>query len=702
MDAGGARELPPLRDELRLHDAGQDWDGSPCWLIHDATANRFHRLGWLEFELLSRWDAGNVQELLQRVSTETTLRPTEEDLAHVIFFLEQNNLTRVSGAAGVARLSTRATSGKLSPEQWLLHNYLFFRIPLLKPDSLLSRIMPLAAPLLTPHALIVFILLAISGMYLVMRQWDVFAASFVNTLTPTGFLGYVMAMAIAKCVHELGHALLAKKAGLRVPRIGIAFLVMFPVLYTDLGEGWLLNDHRRRLISAGGMLAEGYLAAVSLCAWGVLAAGALRDAFYVLAVVSLVRSILINISPFMRFDGYYLLSDQLNLPNLQQRAFAYSRYQIRRLLLGSGETPPEHLPRHMSSFFVIYSLCTWLYRLVVFVGIAIAVYHYFFKSLGIILMLVELFYFIAFPIARELLSWRPFMSLMTPVRSAVLGGTVLLLLLMFFVPWRARVTLPALMTARHIQAIYSPFAARVVYAAPAGKAVKTGERLFLLDAEEVRFQSQQAQQQAAELRDRLRRLPHAAKGRELAGIWSEELLERDQTAKAQVAELKRLVLVAEADGLLMDSDEGVHPGDHVTARSLLGLVVNPASTEIEAFADETVAGKISPGAEIRYYSASHAFKPLSGTVTSIDTHRLSSLPSPALADRHGGTIATVSSAGDRLLPRDSLYRVRIRCAVPFNYSHLDSGSVSVEVRPESVAGRLIRQVVSVLVRESGF
>lgn len=695
--------LPLLREELRIQEAGQEWDGSPCWLIHDPAANRFHRIGWLEFEFLARWETNDVNELLNQVRTETALRPSEEDFSRFLFFLEQNFLIRSSSPQGSLRLSSRAKSKKQSVDQWLVHNYLFFRIPLLKPDALLARIMPLAAPLLTIQATVLFFIISLAGLFLAARQWDVFTASFANTLTPTGFLGYFIAMAIAKCCHELGHALLAKKAGLRVPRIGIAFLVMFPVLYTDLGEGWLLNDHRKRLlISAGGMLAEAFLAAVSLLMWGILGDGALRDSFYVMAVVSLIRSLLINVSPFMRFDGYYLISDYLNIPNLQQRAFDYTRFLIRRLVLGSCETAPECLPPRLALFFSLYSVTTWIYRLVVFLGIAFAVYHYFFKTLGIILMVVEVVYFIVFPVVRELLSWRKLMPQLSSVRLATISASLLLLISLLLVPWRGEVTLPAILVARVKQPIFAPFAARVTAVPTVGQEVKSGQRLFLLDADEARFQSRLAQMQAAELRDRLRRLPVDAKGREQAAVWREEALEREQAARSQLAELKRLELKAEFDGVLADFDDGVLPGSYVTPNTLLGIVIDYDSTEIEAFAEETAFTRIKTGSTVRFYSNSTGFKGLRGRVHSIDSTRLNVLPTPSLADRHGGVIATQPSSGERLVPRDSLYRIRIKLDGQVRFSRLEPGTVAVEVEPESLAGRLIRRVASVFVRESGF
>ena len=107
----------------------------------------------------------------------------------------------------------------------------------------------------------------------------------------------------------------------------------------------------------------------------------------------------------MRFDGYFLLSDALNLPNLHERSFALGRWWLRERLFGFQEPMPELQPRGRHAFLIGFAFATWLYRLVLFVGIALLVYHLFFKALGLLMMAVELGWFIAMPMTRELKQW---------------------------------------------------------------------------------------------------------------------------------------------------------------------------------------------------------------------------------------------------------------------------------------------------------
>ncbi|MFV0371668.1 MAG: site-2 protease family protein [Azonexus sp.] len=223
----------------------------------------------------------------------------------------------------------------------------------------------------------------------------------------TIMLGFALALVVSKTLHELGHAVVATRLGVRVAHMGVAFLVMWPMLYTDTGESWRLRSHRQRLaISIAGVSVEMALAGLATLAWALLDDGALRQAALYLATTGWVLSLALNASPFMRFDGYFILSDVLDFPNLHERAGAQARVWLRRNLLGLNDPWPEMLARKTRRALIVFAFTTWLYRLIVFLDIALMVYFFFFKALGIFLMLVELVWFIARPAWSELAVWK--------------------------------------------------------------------------------------------------------------------------------------------------------------------------------------------------------------------------------------------------------------------------------------------------------
>src|SRR5690606_37041899 len=137
-------------------------------------------------------------------------------------------------------------------------------------------------------------------------------------------------------------------------------------------EAWKLDSRRKRFaIGAAGIAAELILAVLATLAWTMLPDGPFRAAAFVLATSTWILTILINASPFTRFDGYFLLADWLNLPNLHARSFALARWWLRETLFGFGDAPPEDFAPARRRRLVMLALFTWLYRLILFIAIAL-------------------------------------------------------------------------------------------------------------------------------------------------------------------------------------------------------------------------------------------------------------------------------------------------------------------------------------------
>src|SRR5690606_8963405 len=324
-----------------------------------------------EFEVLSRWSLGDPERIVAAITGNTPLRIDASDVAHTVEFLRRQQLLRVDDPGGVALLEAVARQANPARWKWLLHNYLFVRIPLVRPQRFLGWLAPRVGFLYTRGCRLAVLLATLLGLLLAARQWDVFIHTFGDMMSPAGIAGFGVALLVAKSLHELGHAVTATRLGVRVAHMGVAFLVLWPMLYTDTGESWKLADRRDRFrIAAAGMAVEFALAGLATLAWGLVDDGALRSALFFLATTSWVLTLAINASPFMRFDGYFLLSDALDLPNLHARSFALARAVLRRRILGLQEPDPEAFEPGLRRFLIGFAFTTWIYRLVVFIGIA--------------------------------------------------------------------------------------------------------------------------------------------------------------------------------------------------------------------------------------------------------------------------------------------------------------------------------------------
>ena len=335
-----------MRQDIQSLPGSTETDGSPTWSLHDPVNNRFFRIGWLEFELLSRWQSGDAETVLQQVNNGTTLHADLSHVMELLDFLKTNQLIQARGKQAITELYDKAMTGRKHIASWLLQNYLFLRIPLVRPDSFLTRTLPWIRFVFTRGFALTLVATTLLGIYLVMRQWDSFQQTFLYFFTLEGMLLFAVAIFIAKVIHELGHAYTAKRYGIRVPTMGIALLVLWPVLYTDTSEAWKLPDRRQRLaIAAAGMAAELALAAIATLLWSFLPDGPLRAAIFMIATTSWVITLFINLNPFLRFDGYYLLSDFLEVQNLQDRSFALGKWKLRQVDTGHQRPATRRLQR---------------------------------------------------------------------------------------------------------------------------------------------------------------------------------------------------------------------------------------------------------------------------------------------------------------------------------------------------------------------
>jgi putative peptide zinc metalloprotease protein len=249
--------LPKLREDLKLLPGPPLSDGSPTWTLHDPVRNRFFRIGWSEFEILARWRLGDPEKVLADLHQKTTLKPGVDDLQALARFLSLNLLLDPADPVALTTLKTMVFREKQSLAQWLLHHYLFIRIPLIRPDRFLDATLPLVRLFISPFSLNLFFFISCLTFFLLMRSWDEFFHTFLYFFSFEGFIFYSIALFLAKLMHELGHAYTSKFYGLKVPTMGVAFLVMYPMLYTDNSEAWkLTNRHSRMRIVAAGTVVE--------------------------------------------------------------------------------------------------------------------------------------------------------------------------------------------------------------------------------------------------------------------------------------------------------------------------------------------------------------------------------------------------------------------------------------------------------------
>jgi putative peptide zinc metalloprotease protein len=707
-DAGS---LLPLREEIAIFPGPAALDGSPSWTLHDPSSNRFYRLGWREFEMLSRWDSGNAAALTARVEAETTLRVEQHDVDDLVKFLFSFDLLRTSSPEATANLIRKAQRQRGSWGRWLLHNYLFIRIPLLRPDRFLNASYPYLRFLFSPLVAAVVVAIGLIGLVRAARQWDVFLGTFVDLFSVQGAIGFAVTLGCMKALHELGHAYTAKRFGCRVPTMGLALLVMVPVLYTDVNDAWKLPSRRQRLaIGLAGITTELGCAAFALFTWSVLPNGAARSVAFLVATSIWLTTVLLNASPFMRYDGYYVLSDWLEVPNLHTRAFALAQWWLRETLLGLGDEVPEEMPPHRRRLLVLFAFLTWAYRFTLFLGIAAIVYHFAVKVLGIAMMMVEVGYFVVMPVVREVLTWwRRRADIHLKPRTALTAAAGLAIVLLLLLPWRSAVEAPALLKSQQHIDIFAPeFGARLARInVHEGESVVRGTPLLQLVSPDLDYRLARARTEIEISEWQL-----GARGANPELLARSQVTEREyETARAEYRALQdqqsRLLVTTPVAGKVVDVAEALEPGTWFAAKTRLMSVVDPAGITVEAYVDEADLDRIAVGDAATFIAEADPRITLALRLVEIARAGTKSLPDPILASTLGGPIAVrAQKQNDKqseLVPDRTVYRLRLSVAdtTAAPVTRILRGEVILRGEPVSLVRRIWRAALAVAVRESG-
>jgi putative peptide zinc metalloprotease protein len=706
MQAATIAMLPPLREELGLFPGPALATGEPGYTLEDPVRNQFFRIDWVTFEVLKRWSLGDPDDIALAVRAATPLDLGRADVEAVLRFLHHNQLLRPDPLASSKPMAARqqAASGSLLTQ--LLHHYLFFRIALVRPDRWLGRMAPAFDWLFSRAFLRLTLLALVAAGVLVWREWDQFRATLAGSFTPGGLVSYAFAVVAVKCAHEMGHALTAKRYGCRVPTMGVAFLVMWPVPYTDTNDVWRLADRGRRLrVAAAGVATELVVAVWATLAWCALPDGQLRAILFPLATTTWIATLAINASPFMRFDGYFVVSDWLDMPNLHARAFALARWHLRERLFALGEPPPEYFPPRRHWGLILFAWAIWVYRLLLFVGIAVLVYHFFIKLVGIFLFCVEMSWFVIRPIAGELRVWRSLWPRLRQSgrarRSAMLAALVLLL---FVIPWPTRVDGVAVLRPADVFPIHAPEHAQVL-ALPFGEGARVapGQVLMQFAAPENASRRAALQAQLERLRWQVGASGFDAEQRAQGGVLREQLA----TAEAELAALgeaqARYRPVAPFAGTLRDLDPELAQGSWAGRNERVAVLVGDRAHEASSYLDEDAVRRVAVGDRARFYPAGLSGPALRLTVTGIDRDATRVLPSAIWAAPQGGSVPAREKQG-QWFPDRAVYRVRFAVEEPAGAlaGRAWRGRVVVAGSWEAPGARFARALATLVWREAGF
>lgn len=696
--------LPLFREDLELFQGPDNPDGSPSFNIHDPIKGQYYKISWGESLIIKHLKPGmTINDLCESLNSKTTLKVTPDEIKYYFEDAAKHNLLSLPRSSSV--LINESENKKTNPITWLLFHYLYIRVPLFDPNEFLKKTLKYVKPLASTNAFIIYSLLSIIGIIFLLPRVEEFAHTFTYFFNLKGFITYALALTAVKIIHEFSHAYTAVNFHVRVPSMGVVFLVMWPVLYTDVTDGWKLKNRTDRLyISLAGIIAETVIAGLCTLGWVLTSHGLLKSIFFVVSAVSWVSTLFVNANPAMRFDGYYILSDLWGVDNLQPRAFAIARWKLRDWILGLKlQCPEPNIPEKLVRGMVIYSICTWVYRLVLYTTIAVFIYYSFTKAIGLFLFFLEIGIFIAWPLYSEArIVYLLRKKIKNKRRLYLIAFTSCLLFLWVAIPlprneYYSAVTIPHLE-----QVLYAPYDSIIEKInVKKNQQVSRNEKIIKLSSKKLEIELEGYKIDAKMIEQKIKILgledtnfSHIPeKTRELEGILAK--------SKEIQSKIDELTLTAGFDGKVISWNEDLKANQSVSKDLILGKIADVNQMDVMCFVPESLLNTVSEGQKVEFILKGGTH--FSGKIEKIHHTRARKLFYPALASIYKGNIPVKEDSNGNLILIDSYFPVEVRLySSDITLSYGKVGTILVQGPKRSIFLSLIKNTISIFWRESGF
>ena len=365
--------LPALRGDLLV--TQQLFEGRSYYVVKDPISLQYFRMTAEDYFLATLFDGkrtfGQIRELYTKRHPHVLLEYSPEELnERVLRFANDLALLQfltVQGQRLKARYDAVRQKKAKKPFLYNLANQIFFiRFSLFDPDRIFGR---MAKPLWwmwTRTTLWISLAIILAATLVFLRNYTHVAAALGNLFSFHNVLLMWASTFVIKSIHELGHGLTCKHFGGEVHEVGVMSLVFTPYFFVNVSDSWVMpNRMHRILVSAAGIYVELIFAAFATFFWAIVQPGAMKDFLFNIIFIASVSTIIFNANPLMRFDGYYILTDLIEVPNLQAKSRALIQHQINRLLFGAskkeGALSRLPLPKKRFWLFYTYAVLSWIY-----------------------------------------------------------------------------------------------------------------------------------------------------------------------------------------------------------------------------------------------------------------------------------------------------------------------------------------------------
>jgi putative peptide zinc metalloprotease protein len=714
MSPGEADAPIALRARGDLVARPQTFRGRRHWCVKDPVSLSYFHLSDLEYSLLRRLDGRATLGSLERaVERESGAPAGAEQIGTFLGSLARNGLAVAEAAGGGAALWRRRVAARRSRARNFFPALLSLRFRGVDPSRLLRRLEAAFGWAFSAWCLVAAAAFVAAAVLFAAGHADEFAATLPAAgayLTAGNVVVLTLTIGGVKVLHELGHALACRRLGGECPEIGFMLLVFAPCLYCDVSDSWMFGRKRDRIaVAAAGIGVELFLAAAATFGWWFSEPGLFHTVCMNVMLVCSLNTLLLNGNPLLRYDGYFVLSDWLEIPNLA----AESRAALSRLAFGRGPGDPG-LTDDPEPILLTYGVLSAVYRVSLTWAIALAAIRFLtpvgLAPVGYLFATACMLSVAAGPVAAVRAAAASPRRRRALVAVACAAAAVAALAL---IPLPRRVGAAAVLQPRGAHRVYATVGGRLVEAVAPGTAVRSGDTIGRLSDADLEREVAGLEGRVAELTARLeslerRRLADAAAAARLASA-REALEGATAQLEARRRDREALTLRAPAAGVVLPPPDrpagrvqGEPPewsGSPLEPRNLgcvlepgtlYCLVGRPGLVEATLCVGEDEIGAVRPGQPVRLRLSQAAGRTLAGRVEAVASDPLTALP-PELA--RAGVLPAKAGEDGVLRPVETVYEIRVRLGEETDGETLrvrGTGRATVAVAPTTGFERLRR------------
>ncbi len=646
---------PRLRATVQVH--RQHFRGQMWQVLQDPTSNQFFRVNDSAYMFIALLDGRRtVAEAWETCNAELgDSAPTQGEVIQLLGQLFTSNLLQGELPPDAEGLLNRFHKRRLREVRGKVMNLMFIHIPLFDPDGFLNRWVKLFGKVFSWPGFIGWLILVSAGISAVIGRAGELVDPARNVLDPANLPFLYIGVLLTKVVHEFGHAFACKRFGRldggggEVHVMGVMLLVLTPLPYVDASSCWAFRSKWRRiLVSSAGMLSELALASVAAIVWSKTSPGeTIHVICFNMMFVASVSTLLFNANPLLRYDGYYILSDLVEIPNLSNRSRQYLYYLVRKYAWGVRRAiSPAHTLGE-KAWFVFYGIASTIYRVFICVAILLRVADKLFivgaiLAIGAVIswVITPLFKFIHYlTTSNELARTRGRAITSTLVTFAAIIALVGQVPFPDYVRVQGIISVPA----ENVAELWTEVGGQVIWVADSGTPVSPdGEPVMVLANPELeaQYQALLCERERLEVERRLLRERQPA----MVGPARQAVEAIDADIARVKDQLASLRVQAPQEGVWLSRSYARSSGQYASLTEPLGTVLDGRTMIIRAAVDQPdailieQASREAGAVEIRVIGRPDLA--LTGTIESILPAGREELFSPALSYAAGGALAT--------------------------------------------------------------